>query len=97
MVQFLQCIFAPVIYTCRTPISVWSSSLILFLNYSEHHYLMFPAVTHSGNVSKQAQFPPYCFLHDGLFPVHSTEYFKYCAIIFKKHASSECQIKNAAV
>ena len=35
-------------------------TFILSLHYSEHHCLKFPVITHSGDMSKQARFPPYC-------------------------------------
>src|SRR6218665_3151370 len=73
MVQFLHCILAPVFYVVLA-FSVWSSSFVLSFHYSKHHCLKFPVVTHSGDVSKQAHFTPYCFLQDRLFPGDSTEY-----------------------
>src|SRR6218665_2228734 len=89
MVQFLQCIFAPVLYVVRL-FSVWSSSFVLFLHYSEHHCLKFPVVTHSSYMSKPAHFPPYCFLQDRFFIVHSTEYCVICyyQCPFHSHDSS---------
>src|SRR6218665_3952644 len=46
---------------CHPPISVWSSSFVFSFQYFEYHYLEFPVVAHSGDVPKQAHFPPYCF------------------------------------
>src|SRR6218665_1193531 len=77
MVQYLQCNLAPVFYVTH-PFSLWSSSLVLSLHYSEHHCLKFPVVTYSGSMSKQAHFTPYCFLQGRLFSVHSTEYCIVC-------------------
>src|SRR6218665_2062956 len=88
MVQFLQCILAPVFYAIH-PFSVWSSSFVLSFHYSEHHYLQFPVITHSGNMSKPI-FTPYCFLQDCLFSVDSTEYCVVCYFLcqFHSHDSS---------
>src|SRR6218665_853020 len=52
MVQFLQCIFAPVL--SLAPLHSLCGLRLLFfpsIHYSEHRCLKFPAVTHSGNVS----------------------------------------------
>src|SRR6218665_771044 len=73
---------SPQSYNVVRPSSVWSSpssSFVHSLHYSEHHCFQFPVVTHSGDMSKQANFQPCCFLPDRLFPVPSTEH---CVLLF---------------